>query len=123
LKALNLPKPFEIIENTKLRFPVPEGTPINLLANINISDPARRAKAAIWYVTYVAQTDLAAALRKVPKVGDELAKIPDRLARGAMDELLKISEYPDLIEDHGHEYGANLSDDDKAALVEYLKKL
>ena len=26
-----------------------------------------------------------------------------------MDELLKISEYPDLIEDHGHEYGAELS--------------
>jgi hypothetical protein len=56
-------------------------------------------------------------------VGDELAKIPDRLAKEAMDELLKISEYPDLIEDHGHEYGANLGDDDKAALIEYLKKL
>jgi hypothetical protein len=123
LPKLNLPNPFEIIEKQTLRFPVPEGTPINLLANINISDPAKRVKAVIWYVTYVAQTDIAAELRKVPKIGDELAKIPDRLAKEAMDELLKISDYPDLIEDHGHEYGATLSDKDKAALVEYLKKL
>ncbi len=123
LPEIKLPNPFEIVENKTLRFPVPQGTPINLLANINISDPARRVKAVIWYVKYVAQTDIAAELRKVPKIGDELAKVPDRLASEAMDELLKISDYPDLIEDHGHEYGASLGDDDKAALVEYLKKL
>ena len=34
-----------------------------------------------------------------------------------MDELLKMSDYPDLVEDHGHEYGAGLGDDDKAALA------
>ena len=41
----------------------------------------------------------------------------------AMNELLKLSECPDLVEDHGHEYGADLNDDDKKALIEYLKKL
>jgi hypothetical protein len=123
IPEIRLPNPFEIVENKTLRFPIPEGTPINLLANINISDPIKRVKAVIGYVKYVAQTDFAAEVRKVPGVGNELAKLPDRLARDAMDELLKISEYPDLIEDHGHEYGATLSNDDKTALIEYLKKL
>jgi hypothetical protein len=120
---LKLPNPFEIVEGKTLRFPVPEGTPINLLANINISDPAKRVKAVLGYVKYVAQTDIAATLRKLPVGGNELAKVPDRLAKQAMDELLKLSDYPDLVEDHGHEYGANLGDDDKRALIEYLKKL
>ncbi len=123
IPEIKLPNPFEIVENKTLRFPVPEGTPINLLANINISDPAKRVKAVIWYVKYVKLTDFAAEVRKLPGIGDELAKVPDRLAKEAMDELLKISDYPDLIEDHGHEYGASLNDDDKAALVEYLRKL
>ena len=62
-------------------------------------------------------------MSKVPVVGKELAKIPQQLAKDGMNELLKLSEYPDLVEDHGHEYGADLNDDDKKALIEYLKKL
>ena len=77
----------------------------------------------LWYVKYVAQTDIAAEVRKVPVIGNDLAKVPDALVKQAMDELLKLSDYPDLVEDHGHEYGADLSDVNKAALVEYLKKL
>ena len=62
--------------NETLRFPVPEGTPINLLANINISDPAKRVKAVIWYVKYAAQTDFAAEVRKLPEIGEEAGEGP-----------------------------------------------
>jgi hypothetical protein len=87
-----------------IRFPVPEGTPINLLANIHVDH----------------------ALDAVPEfVKYKLAKtLGDRRGQArALDALLSLSECPDLIEDHGHEYGADLTDDDKAALIEYLKKL
>ncbi len=111
------------LDRLSLKIAVPAGTPINLLANINISDPEKRLAAVLAYVKYAFQTDLAAAAHKLPVGGAELAKIPEQLAKEAMDELLKISEYPDLVEDHGHEYGADLGDDDKKALIEYLKKL
>jgi hypothetical protein len=36
---------------------------------------------------------------------------------------LAVSKCPDLIEDRGHTFGATLPDDDKRALIEYLKTL
>ena len=111
------------LDRLSLKIPIPEGTPINLLANINLSDPGKRLKAVLAYLQYASQTDIAALVRKLPIGGEELAKIPERLASDAMNELLSLSEYPDLVEDHGHEYGAELGDDDKKALIEYLKKL
>jgi hypothetical protein len=35
--------------------------------------------------------------------------------------LLEMSTCPDLVENHGHRYGADLSDEDKAALIEFVK--
>jgi mono/diheme cytochrome c family protein len=111
------------LDRITLRIAIPEGTPINLLANLNLSKPEIRVPAVLAYLTYAWQTDIAAEVSKVPVVGRELAKIPQQLAKEGMNELLKLSECPDLVEDHGHEYGAQLSDDDKKALIEYLKKL
>ncbi len=96
---------------------IPAGTPINLLANIN-----------------------AYKLVHVPGLLEQLAKIlenPDRLVRlvkalkneGQYDDdlkkmvpdLLALSQCPDLIEDHGHTFGAEMKDDQKKALIEYMK--
>jgi hypothetical protein len=99
-----LPKP-DTAQIPAFGFKVPEGTPINLLANLHVSNAA---KAAPFFVKY-------AFAKGVLKL--------DSLEREAMDELLKLSEYPDLIEDHGHEYGSELSSEDQAALIEYLKKM
>ena len=35
--------------------------------------------------------------------------------------LLAASKCPDLVEDRGHYFGTSLPDDDKRALIEYLK--
>jgi hypothetical protein len=37
--------------------------------------------------------------------------------------LFKLSKCPDLIEDRGHLFGTTLVDEDKRALIEFLKTL
>ena len=96
---------------------IPAGTPVDLLANINVHKALQ-----------------------VPQILDQLNKLladPQRLVRlvqvlknrGGYDsqlkefvpELLSMSQSPDLIEDHGHTFGADLPDDSKRALIEYMK--
>ncbi len=36
-------------------------------------------------------------------------------------DLMKISKCPDFVLDRGHTFGADLSDQDKRALIEYMK--
>jgi len=36
-------------------------------------------------------------------------------------DLLALSQCPDFIEDHGHTFGAELPDDRKHAVIEYMK--
>jgi hypothetical protein len=94
---------------------IPEGTPINLLANVNpLADPK----------------DLAALFIKVKVTLAELALKPrdDAATRELMKSqiapaLFKVSKCPDLIEDRGHTFGSELADTDKRALIEYLKTL
>jgi mono/diheme cytochrome c family protein len=116
-----------------IAFPVPKGTPINLLANINISDKEKRVKAVAHYIPYVFHSDVRDAARRVEsdlkarrlphRIATAVADEADKKARAEMDALLGLSEYPDLVEDHGHEYGAELDDADKDDLIEYLKRL
>jgi len=86
------------------KFPVPEGIPINLLANIHVNNAIKAVPEFLAYTL-------------ARKTGSEW------LERKSVDALLSLSECPDLVEDHGHLYGADLTDQDKLALIEYLKKL
>ena len=38
-----------------------------------------------------------------------------------MAKLLEVNTCPDFIEDRGHTYGRDISDQDKRALIEYVK--
>ncbi len=95
--------------------PIPEGTPINLLANIDPeADPAELLKLclkikAVLLKIKVEHLDSAAAKRLMK---DNLAV-----------DLLRVSKCPDLIEDKGHYFGTTLPDGDKLALIEFLKTL
>jgi len=56
---------------------------------------------------------LVQALKNQGQYDSELAQfVPD---------LLRLNQIPDFIEDHGHTFGADLADDQKRALIEYLK--
>jgi sulfur relay (sulfurtransferase) complex TusBCD TusD component (DsrE family) len=41
--------------------------------------------------------------------------------RRLMEKLVEVNMCPDFIEDRGHTYGRELSDEDKRALIEYMK--
>ncbi|MGL5795004.1 MAG: hypothetical protein ACRC06_11485, partial [Waterburya sp.] len=84
----------------------PKGTPIKLLANLDPRETPRILQ---------------------QKLNSELGgKVLSSLVRFVPDDvlaplLLKNNKVPDFIEDHGHEFGKDLADEDKLALIEFLK--
>jgi hypothetical protein len=72
----------------------------------------------IDYVARVDPTELARLVAKFPLVDLVLKLTPDDKILG---ELLKRNLAPDFIADRGHLFGTDLSDDDKRALIEFLK--
>ena len=95
--------------------PIPEGTPINLLANIDPeTDPVKLVELCLKIKKVLLQTKLEHL---------DPAATKDLMRAELAPALLAVSKCPDLVEDHGHTFGANLPDDDKHALIEYLKTL
>jgi mono/diheme cytochrome c family protein len=90
----------------------PKGTPINLIMNIN---PKSAPKLFAAYIEGV--------LSGSPRT--QFSNLVDRRRDAGMkaltQKLLEENTMPDFIEDRGHTYGASLSDEDKKALIEYLK--
>jgi hypothetical protein len=98
--------------------PIPKGTPINLLANV---DPTRPD--ALKLIAEVEAT-----LRTISDPKRDFSDIlTDRrdghVLRELVSRLTAASTCPDLVEDRGHEFGAKLPDSDKRALIEFLKTL
>jgi len=98
--------------------PIPKGTPINLLANIepNLGNLLRLIPA-------VNAALAEAAARRLDLFNLAAPPANDKIRKRLIAALLSASTCPDLVEDRGHLYGANLSDADKRALVEFLKTL
>ncbi len=96
--------------------PIPKGTPINLLANINSNS--------------ISPGEGVSLLLKIKRVLRQIGErnLDDNAARDLMrtelaPDLLKFSKSPDFIEDRGHYFGTQLPDEDKKALIEFLKTL
>jgi hypothetical protein len=90
--------------------PIPKGTPINLLAN---TEPDFGQLAALKIS--LSKALLAIQARNLPpeEARKELIK--------SVPQLLAANKCPDFIEDEGHYFGTDLPDEDKRALIEYLK--
>jgi hypothetical protein len=90
--------------------PIPKGTPVNLLANlepdfgdlVTLKVSLSKALIAIHARNLSPEEARAELLRTVP-------------------QLLAANKCPDFIEDEGHYFGTDLPDEDKRALVEYMK--
>jgi hypothetical protein len=91
---------------------VPKGTPVNLIMNLHVKDVKDVLQA---YVDGVLQgqprEDFAELRTKNHALGQ----------RRLMEKLVEVNMCPDFIEDRGHTYGRELGDDDKRALIEYMK--
>ena len=108
--------------------PIPTGTPVNLLANLQIvsesNDPAQRVKhdAGLLKLLLRIKHDL----KKLPQgATDEQAR---QVFANVVPQMLDMSTCPDFVVNKGHYFGTSyfkeeppLSDDDKRALIEFLK--
>jgi hypothetical protein len=94
--------------------PIPSGTPVNLLANLDVS----RGDKAELVRTVLKAKKLFLAMKAENVVGSAAV---DRLAQEVGSQLLRFSKSPDLIEDRGHWFGTRLPDEDKRALIAFMK--
>lgn len=91
---------------------VPSGTPINLLMNLHPKDVKAVLQA---YVDGVLQGQPRTKFAELRTTNHAVAH--ERM----MQKLLEVNMCPDFIEDRGHTFGRQLSDQDKRALIEYMK--
>ena len=107
--------------------PIPAGTPIGLLANLNplseSKDPGERLQHDKKLLDLVIK--IATDLHNLPQsANDEDAK---KVLSNVVDQLLGLSKCPDFIVNRGHYFGTNmgaepgLSEEDKRALIAFLK--
>lgn len=98
--------------------PIPAGTPINLLANLDVTVDLKDPK------------HVGRLLKLLTKIKFDLARIKlgglsetesTALLKELVPDLLKLSNCPDFVADRGHEFGAELPDADKRALIEFMK--
>lgn len=95
--------------------PIPKGTPVNLLANVNPDAPPDELWKAIKVTT--------GALAEIKSKRLDEADAQKVLREKAAPALMEVSRCPDFVMDKGHDYPwfRTMSDDDKSALIELLK--
>jgi hypothetical protein len=94
--------------------PIPRGTPVNLMMNL---DPDKRDKLAPALVALIRAIG---EIKRQGLTGDEAYKV---LEKEAGQQLIAASKVPDMVLDRGHWFGEFLSDDEKEALIAFLKTL
>ena len=109
--------------------PIPVGTPVNLLANLSLisesgdtTDTVAQAKKVLNLVLKIKR-----ALKAAEGKSDEEAR---EVFANLRAPLLELNKCPDFVVNRGHYFGTSyakdkdepgLSDDDKRALIEFLK--
>ena len=101
--------------------PIPAGTPVSLVASLppvsestRLKDKAAHAKKLIRFLGKAVKD-----LKSLDKdASDEKAR---EVFGDLVDPLVELSKCPDYVVNRGHYFGSNLSDEDKWALIEFLK--
>jgi hypothetical protein len=109
-------------EGNILLGPIPQGTPINLLSNLDLdgagispSDPIRGR--------LIVMKALKAVVLALAEIRDQNMNDAQATARLKLvvPDLIAANKCPDFIEDKGHEFGTKLPEKDKRDLIELLK--
>lgn len=95
----------------KLLF-LPKGTPVNLVMNLN---PKHFPALIEAYIDGVLHGEPRS------KFKSYINERRDAGMASMLKKMLEVNTVPDFIEDRGHTYGSKLSEDDKKALIEYVK--
>ncbi len=96
---------------------VPAGTPVDLLANINVYAAMQPGQALDTLRQLNRNPQLLVRLVQALKNQGQYDKELQQL----VPFLLARNQAPDFIQDHGHMFGTDLPDDQKRALIEYMK--
>jgi hypothetical protein len=103
--------------------PIPKGTPVSLLTNIDLERGLVDKAKLIGLLL-----DIKAKLKRVAGASDEEAAKVFREDKELVKKLIDLSKCPDYVVNKGHYFGTSffkeeppISDDDKRALIEYLK--
>jgi len=96
---------------------IPAGTPVDLLANINVYRAIQVPAVAAQLNRLLSDPKRLVRLVQILKNNGQY----DGELRNVVPELLKLNQSPDFIQDHGHTFGADLTDEQKHALIEYVK--
>ena len=97
---------------------IPQGTPVNLLANTNLElNGIRKA----WRLAglLLAGARVENQIRKKGLTGDAAAQA--YINSSVPKRLYQLNSCPDFVEDGGHYFGTELPPGEKEALIEYLK--
>jgi hypothetical protein len=96
--------------------PIPKGFPLSLLVNLDpeLTKPAEVADA---------MGKLHRCFKQIEKDKLDDQQALALIGREAGPALLKVNKAPDFIRDRGHYFPAHLSDDDKEALIAWLKRM
>ncbi|HEX2252284.1 MAG TPA: hypothetical protein VHQ65_03345 [Thermoanaerobaculia bacterium] len=109
----------QIEDDMALIGPIPKGTPINLVANLNASrQDADYGLFGLGRTLHHLTGDLKTIYRQ--RLDEQQAS---DLLRQRAPELIEKSACPDFIVDRGHYFGTDLSDEDKEALIQFVKTL
>ena len=115
--------------------PIPKGTPVNLLTNLNLRPDNQTTSQRLAHDKDLLDLliTIKRALKALPKgATDEQARAVFREAKfkgkSLVDQMLELSKCPDFVVNRGHYFGTDLfkeepglSDADKRALIEFLK--
>jgi hypothetical protein len=101
--------------------PIPKGTPVNLISNMDLDKKAQMLPVLI---------KVKKALKAIPQGASDEEAIKVFRERDLVDTMLEVNKCPDFVVNRGHYFGTDyfkeepgLSDDDKRALIEFLKTL
>jgi hypothetical protein len=108
--------------------PIPKGTPVDLIGNLDVlsdsTDPGERVAHAAKVAALLAQLKHDLDVLGPNATDDEARKVFAPFGR----RLFELSKCPDYVVNRGHYFGTDkfseepgLSDDDKRALIEFLK--
>jgi hypothetical protein len=102
--------------------PIPKGTPIGLLANLNLrldqADLLDRLEHDFKLARLIVK--IKRDLKDLPEnVSDEQARA---IFADLVEPLLELSKCPDFVVNRGHYFGTRLTDEEKVDLIAYLKR-
>lgn len=110
--------------------PIPDGTPVNLLANVQLIPEGDASLIAHGKKVVDLLKPLIASLKEIGGgCSAEDLRDPEKIERarqiflesGVVDRFIELSKCPDYVVNRGHYFGTDLADGDKRALIEYLK--